>query len=72
LPPRPKPNEVNPEDQEEEGLQRMSVLQSVPRLGKGAKQVAENEHNTEHQDAFINPASHSPRQARSLQLRRHR
>ena len=59
----PEPGEVDAEDDEQEGLQRIAVVQGVAGLAQRTKQVAGNEDHTEHQHAFIEPASHPAPQA---------
>ena len=58
----PKPGEVDPENYEQERLQRMSVVHRVACLTERSEQVPGNENDAEQQHSFVQPARHPPGQ----------
>lgn len=58
----PKPHKVDAKNHEQECLQGMTIVESIAGLAQGAEKIAGYEDNAEHQQAFVNPAGHSPGQ----------
>jgi len=56
----PEPGEIDAKHQEDERLQTVSVVQCVAGLAEGAEEVTADEDHAKQQQAFVQPASHTP------------
>ena len=65
---RPEPPEINTKDHKQEPHAQAAVGQCVARLAQRIKQVRRDEDHAKHQNAFIQPARHPPRDTGCLKL----